>query len=98
MKENIKVFKIYAKCVLTNLLAVFPKRMIVLQSDYEKDFNSADADFASSILFLKECKVLDFERYNAGAFIGARLSPKAYLYLAKNDLKDIDDLIEFCME
>ncbi|EHX3620831.1 hypothetical protein K2769_000850, partial [Campylobacter coli] len=45
---------------------------------------------------LKECKVLKYDKENNGDFSGVLISPKAYLYFSKNDLKDIDDLIEFC--
>ncbi|EIO4184030.1 hypothetical protein LQL02_001889, partial [Campylobacter coli] len=54
-------------------------------------------DFSSCIYFLKECKVLKYDKENNGDFSGVLISPKAYLYFSKNDLKDIDDLIEFCM-
>ncbi|EKK5693843.1 hypothetical protein PN882_001861, partial [Campylobacter coli] len=52
---------------------------------------------SSCIYFLKECKVLKYDKENNGDFSGVLISPKAYLYFSKNDLKDIDDLIEFCM-
>ncbi|ELZ6305966.1 hypothetical protein UXU27_001114, partial [Campylobacter coli] len=52
----------------------------------------------SCIYFLKECKVLKYEKENKMGFMDTLLSPKAYLYFSKNDLKDIDDLIEFCIK
>ncbi|EIN6453458.1 hypothetical protein LPW96_001282, partial [Campylobacter coli] len=73
-----------------------PNKSILFYDDFIKECEIYKIDFVSCIYFLKECKVLKYDKENNGDFSGVLISPKAYLYFSKNDLKDIDDLIEFC--
>ncbi|EAH5011239.1 hypothetical protein FBI16_02115 [Campylobacter coli] len=94
--QNIGGFKALSKELITKLLNEFPNKSILFYDDFIKECEIYKIDFVSCIYFLKECKVLKYDKENNGDFSGVLISPKAYLYFSKNDLKDIDDLIEFC--
>ncbi|EAH4670462.1 hypothetical protein F1L61_02080 [Campylobacter coli] len=94
--ENFKAFKLISKRIIKTLLNDFPNKSILFYDDFIKECEIYKIDFVSCIYFLKECKVLKYDKENNGDFSGVLISPKAYLYFSKNDLKDIDDLIEFC--
>ncbi|EAH5626716.1 hypothetical protein EAG64_08030 [Campylobacter coli] len=94
--ENLKAFKLISKRIIKTLLNEFPNKSILFYDDFIKECEIYKIDFVSCIYFLKECKVLKYDKENNGDFSGVLISPKAYLYFSKNDLKDIDDLIEFC--
>ncbi|EAH6554621.1 TPA: hypothetical protein R9142_001189 [Campylobacter coli] len=96
--ENFKAFKLISKRIIKTLLNDFPNQSILFSDDFNKDCKEYKIDFSSCIHFLKECKVLKYEKENKMGFMDTLLSPKAYLYFSKNDLKDIDDLIEFCIK
>lgn len=96
--ENFKAFKLISKELITKLLNEFPNKSILFYDDFIKECEIYKIDFVSCIYFLKECKVLKYEKENKMGFMDTLLSPKAYLYFSKNDLKDIDDLIEFCIK
>ncbi|TNO79770.1 hypothetical protein FHQ04_08060 [Campylobacter coli] len=91
--ENFKAFKLISKRIIKTLLNDFPNQSILFSDDFNKDCKEYKIDFSSCIHFLKECKVLKYDKENNGDFSGVLI----YLYFSKNDLKDIDDLIEFCM-
>ncbi|EIB12190.1 hypothetical protein [Campylobacter coli] len=95
--ENFKAFKLISKRIIKTLLNDFPNQSILFSDDFNKDCKEYKIDFSSCIHFLKECKVLKYDKENNGDFSGVLISPKAYLYFSKNDLNDIDDLIEFCI-
>ncbi|ENT4045081.1 hypothetical protein ACFFTB_000331 [Campylobacter coli] len=95
--ENLKAFKLISKRIIKTLLNEFPNKSILFYDDFIKECEIYKIDFVSCIYFLKECKVLKYDKENNGDFSGVLISPKAYLYFSKNDLNDIDDLIEFCM-
>ncbi|EMF1259820.1 hypothetical protein V2D27_000930 [Campylobacter coli] len=95
--QNIGGFKALSKELITKLLNEFPNKNILFYDDFIKECEIYKIDFVSCIYFLKECKVLKYDKENNGDFSGILISPKAYLYFSKNDLNDIDDLIEFCM-
>ncbi|ELR0130622.1 hypothetical protein R3H68_001353 [Campylobacter coli] len=94
--QNIGGFKALSKELITKLLNEFPNKSILFYDDFIKECEIYKIDFVSCIYFLKECKVLKYDKENNGDFSGVLISPKAYLYFSKNDLNDIDDLIEFC--
>ncbi|ECZ3391529.1 hypothetical protein F7N64_07770 [Campylobacter coli] len=94
--ENLKAFKLISKRIIKTLLNEFPNKSILFYDDFIKECEIYKIDFVSCIYFLKECKVLKYEKENKMGFMDTLLSPKAYLYFSKNDLNDIDDLIEFC--
>ncbi|EKA8519285.1 hypothetical protein OMN52_000605 [Campylobacter coli] len=94
--ENFKAFKLISKRIIKTLLNEFPNKSILFYDDFIKECEIYKIDFVSCIYFLKECKVLKYDKENNGDFSGVLISPKAYLYFSKNDLNDIDDLIEFC--
>ncbi|EEU6682714.1 hypothetical protein HEF38_001801 [Campylobacter coli] len=94
--ENFKAFKLISKRIIKTLLNDFPNKSILFYDDFIKECEIYKIDFVSCIYFLKECKVLKYDKENNGDFSGVLISPKAYLYFSKNDLNDIDDLIEFC--
>ncbi|ENU5379544.1 hypothetical protein ACE35X_001072 [Campylobacter coli] len=96
--ENFKAFKLISKRIIKTLLNDFPNQSILFSDDFNKDCKEYKIGFSSCIYFLKECKVLKYEKENKMGFMDTLLSPKAYLYFSKNDLKDIDDLIEFCIK
>ncbi|EJF0754044.1 hypothetical protein L1T36_000823 [Campylobacter coli] len=96
--ENFKAFKLISKRIIKTLLNDFPNQSILFSDDFNKDCKEYKIDFSSCIYFLKECKVLKYEKENKMGFMDTLLSPKAYLYFSKNDLNDIDDLIEFCIK
>ncbi|EAL8063572.1 hypothetical protein DWT94_01735 [Campylobacter coli] len=96
--ENFKAFKLISKRIIKTLLNDFPNQSILFYDDFIKECEIYKIDFVSCIYFLKECKVLKYEKENKMGFMDTLLSPKAYLYFSKNDLKDIDDLIEFCIK
>ncbi len=96
--ENFKAFKLISKRIIKTLLNDFPNQSILFYDDFIKECEIYKIDFVSCIYFLKECKVLKYDKENNGDFSGVLISPKAYLYFSKNDLKDIDDLIEFCIK
>ncbi|EAL3227878.1 hypothetical protein A8N18_07375 [Campylobacter coli] len=96
--ENFKAFKLVSKRIIKTLLNDFPNQSILFSDDFNKDCKEYKIDFSSCIHFLKECKVLKYEKENKMGFMDTLLSPKAYLYFSKNDLNDIDDLIEFCIK
>ncbi|EAH6269524.1 TPA: hypothetical protein R1807_000283 [Campylobacter jejuni] len=95
--ENLKAFKLISKRIIKTLLNDFPNQSILFSDDFNKDCKEYKIDFSPCIHFLKECKVLKYDKENNGDFSGVLISPKAYLYFSKNDFNDIDDLIEFCM-
>ncbi|ECH5751945.1 hypothetical protein FPY63_06125 [Campylobacter coli] len=96
--QNIGGFKALSKELITKLLNEFPNKSILFYDDFIKECEIYKIDFVSCIYFLKECKVLKYDKENNDDFSGVLISPKAYLYFSKNDLKDIDDLIEFCIK
>ncbi|EAI5566488.1 hypothetical protein B1659_08580 [Campylobacter coli] len=96
--ENFKAFKLISKRIIKTLLNDFPNQSILFSDDFNKDCKEYKIDFSSCIHFLKECKVLKYKKENKMGFMDTLLSPKAYLYFSKNDLNDIDDLIEFCIK
>ncbi|HEF9731786.1 TPA: hypothetical protein SB133_000855 [Campylobacter coli] len=96
--ENFKAFKLISKRIIKTLLNDFPNQSILFYDDFIKECEIYKIDFVSCIYFLKECKVLKYDKENNDDFSGVLISPKAYLYFSKNDLKDIDDLIEFCIK
>ncbi|EAL2875192.1 TPA: hypothetical protein SB321_000784 [Campylobacter coli] len=96
--ENFKAFKLISKRIIKTLLNDFPNQSILFSDDFIKECEIYKIDFVSCIYFLKECKVLKYDKENNDDFSGVLISPKAYLYFSKNDLKDIDDLIEFCIK
>ncbi|EAI0003492.1 hypothetical protein JFC46_000223 [Campylobacter coli] len=96
--ENFKAFKLISKRIIKTLLNDFPNQSILFSDDFNKDCKEYKIDFSSCIHFLKECKVLKYEKENKMGFMDTLLSQKAYLYFSKNDLNDIDDLIEFCIK
>lgn len=95
--QNLKAFKFISKRIIKTLLNDFPNQSILFLDDFNQDCKDYKIDFNSCIYFLKECKVLKYEKENNGDFLGVLITPKSYLYFSKNDLNDIDDLIEFCM-
>ncbi|MBX2683007.1 hypothetical protein [Campylobacter lari] len=95
--QNISGFKALSKELIVKLLNDFPNQSMLFYDDFAKECEVCKIDFNSCVYFLKECKVLKYEKENKMGFINTLLSPRAYLYFSKNDLKDIDDLIEFCI-
>lgn len=83
--QNFKAFKFISKCIIKTLLNDFPNQSILFSDDFIKDCKEYKIDFSSCIHFLKECKVLKYDKEDNGDFSGVLISPKAYLYFSKNN-------------
>lgn len=83
--QNFKAFKFISKRIIKTLLNVFPNQSILFSDDFIKDCKEYKIDFSSCIHFLKECKVLKYDKEDNGDFSGVLISPKAYLYFSKNN-------------